>query len=164
MVGQHCSWRTGMRIRRDAVFISSVLLTISLVALAPHNLQYASTWQQRFFRETDRLWVQNYYMLIGFASLAVDLVGLIVIWTGYIKGVRWTWFVMFVIVWVFAFPVYMLPFFYPWNSTVSIAQTFANTFAGAIHESGMARTFVEVALEFLLMVLALVLPVKTFIL
>ena len=68
---------------------------------------------------------------------------------------------MFVIVWGWAFPVLMLPFFYPWNSTVSIAQTLTETLASAIGESGISRTFVEVALEFLLMVLALVLPVKT---
>jgi len=160
MVGQHCSWRTGMRIRRDAVFISSVLLTISLVALVPHNLQYASTWQQRFFRETDRLWVQNYYMLFGFASLAVDLVGLIVIWMGYINGVRWTWFVMFVIVWVFAFPVYMLPVLLDWHAAESV--NWSGWFWGAIQSPGIERSYVKGPLDFLLMVVALFLPIKSF--
>ena len=110
----------------------------------------------------DQVTIINDYAFVGFASLTIIAIGLIVTWTGYIKGVRWTWFVMFVIVWVWAFPVLVLPLFYPWSrySWISITQLFANTFASAIHESGIARTVVKVALEFLLMVLALVLPVK----
>ncbi|HLW80293.1 MAG TPA: hypothetical protein VKU44_11925 [Terriglobia bacterium] len=74
---------------------------------------------------------------------------------------------MFVIAGVWAFPFLILPFFYPWDwgtryGGISVTQLFANTFASAIHESGIARTFVEVNLEFVLMVLALVLPIKTF--
>jgi len=123
--------------------------------------------------------MQGCFAPTGFASLALIVIGLIVTWAGYIKGVRWTWFVMFVIVWLWAFPVLILPFLHPWDSTASIAQTtaythadamsdvaqtLANTHPDAISESGLARTFVEVVLVFLLMVVALVLPARTFIL
>lgn len=149
-----------MRIRRDAVFISSVLFTISLVALVPHNLQFASTWQQRFVQQTDRLWVQNYFMSIGFASLAIVLVGLIVIWTGYIKRVRWTWSVMFVIVWVFAFPLYMLPVLLDLHAAESIH--WSAWLWDAIKSPGIARDYMKGPIDFLLMMVALFLPVRSF--
>ena len=50
-----------MRIRIDAVFVSSVLFTLALLWLAPHNLQYASTWPDLFV-QVDRMSVQNYWM------------------------------------------------------------------------------------------------------
>jgi uncharacterized membrane protein len=67
---------------------------------------------------------------------------------------------MFVIVWVWAFPVLLLPFLLPWRGV----ETMAQSFAGAISESGTERSYAEVVLAFLLMVLALALPAKTFIL
>lgn len=96
------------RIRHDAAFISSVLFTIALVALAPHNLNYASTWRRATIQETDRLFIGNYFAPIGFAGLAFVFVGLIVVWAGYVQRVRWTWFVMFVLVCVYVFPLYVL--------------------------------------------------------
>jgi integrase len=33
----------------------------------------------------------------------------IVAWTGYLNRIRWAWLVMFIIVWVWAFPVMILP-------------------------------------------------------
>ena len=46
---------------------------------------------------------------VGFASLPNILVGLLVLWTGFIRRSRTAWLVMFVIVWVWAFPVLVLP-------------------------------------------------------
>ena len=66
---------------------------------------------------------------------------------------------MFLIVWVWAFPVLMLPYIKPWMGEPTIAQSFASS----ISWSGTARNFLEVFLIFLLMVVALVLPAKTFI-
>jgi hypothetical protein len=108
----------------------------------------------------DEVVIPNYHASIGITSLAIIAIGLFVTWAGYIKGVRWTWFVMFVIAWVWTFPVLILPFLRDWNPKGSTAQTLAN----AVHESGMARTFVGDVLAFLLMMLALILPAKTFIL
>lgn len=161
--------RWNLKIRFDAVAASSLLFTVALLLLAMPMLENALVTHQSRFQDIaidtdagipgDQVVIPNYDAPMGITSLAIIAIGLIVTWAGYIKGVRWTWFVMFVIVWLWAFPVLMLPFLYPWNSTVSIAQTLAS----AIDESGMARTFVEVVLVFLIMVLALVLPVKTFI-
>ena len=168
-----------MKIRHDALAASGVLITVALLALTPAMFENACTTHQITFRdisvypevgvEQDQVAIPNYYAPIGITSLAIIAIGLIVTWAGYIKGVRWTWFVMFVIVWLWAFAVFILPLVYPWRSTVSIAQTFAPSkcirlLESAMHESGMARDFVEVLLIFLLMVLALVLPIKTFIL
>jgi hypothetical protein len=93
----------------------------------------------------------------GITSLAIIAIGLIVTWAGYIEGVSWTWFVMFAIVWVWAFPVLIVPYLKPWKGEPTIAQSFASS----ISRGGPVRNFVEVLLIFLLMVLALVLPAKT---
>jgi len=110
------------------------------------------------YNESNPLYrVYDCFAPMGFASLAVIVLGLMVTWAGFIRGVRWTWFVMFVIVCGWAFPVYMLLYVHYWKHLEVIA-----TFASGIRESGLARVFVENVLTFLLMVLALVLPVKTF--
>jgi hypothetical protein len=66
---------------------------------------------------------------------------------------------MFVIVWMWAFPVLMLPYLLPRRGV----ETMAQSFAGAISQSGTERSYQEVLLAFLLMALALFLPVRTFI-
>jgi hypothetical protein len=149
-----------MRARWDTVLASSILLTLSLLALVPHNLQYASTWHQRSFQETDRLYVQNYLMPLGFASLASVLVGLIVTWTAYRSRLRWAWFVMFVIVWVFAFPVYVLPVLLDFRTAESVS--WSAWFWNAVEGPGIARDYAKGPLDFLLMVIALLLPIKSF--
>jgi hypothetical protein len=151
-----------LRLRRDVVVLSGVLFTAALLMLAPAMWKAAAT-----VRHQGSLWgagpqtrFQYGFASAGFTSLAVIAVGLIVTWAAYIKGVRWTWFVMFVIVWVWAFPVLVLPYLRPWKGVPTVAQSFASF----ISEGGLARNFVEVLLVFLLMVLALVLPVKTLLL
>jgi hypothetical protein len=67
---------------------------------------------------------------------------------------------MFVIVWVWAFPALILPYLRPWKGEATNAQLFAST----ISQAGRARSLVEILLAFLLMVVALILPAKTFIL
>jgi hypothetical protein len=104
----------------------------------------------------DRVVIPNYSAPIGITSLAIIAIGLVVTWAGYIKGVRWTWFVMFVIVWGWAFPVLLFP------SLQHMAPI--KEWLPEVRESGPARDFVELVLIFLLMVFALVLSVKTFIL
>ena len=108
----------------------------------------------------DQVVIPNYAAPLGITSLAIIAIGLLVTWAGYIKGLRWTWFVMFVIAWVWAFPVWVLPLLHPWHSRIS----FTGTLAEALHGSWIARDFVKVVLAFLLMVLALILPAKTFLL
>jgi hypothetical protein len=92
----------------------------------------------------------------GFACLAITAIGLIVAWTGYLKGVRWTWFVMFVIVWGWEFPLRVLPL-HLWRHRALIAPTIASALGDRF-----ARIGAETMLSFLLMVIALILPAKTF--
>ena len=94
---------------------------------------------------------------IGFASLAIIAIGLIVAWTGYIRGVRWTWFVMFLVVWGWDFPLWMLPSLQGWPHNDIIG-----TLAYGIREPGMARVFAEDFLAFMLMLVALNLPLPAF--
>ena len=47
---------------------------------------------------------------VGKLSLVLVIVGLIVTWTGYLNKVRWTWFVMFILVSALAIPLGILPF------------------------------------------------------
>lgn len=150
-----------MKIRRDAVAVSSFLFTLALLIPLPVMLGNAWTVPQTSIEITAQVAIPNYSAPIGFASLAVIVIGLIVIWTGYIKGVRWTWFVMFVVVWLWAFPVLLLPTLQPGEHGMAILLA---TLKSAISESGPARVISEVILAFVLMLVALVLPVKTFIL
>ena len=147
-----------MRIRRDAVALSSMLFTLALLIPAPAMVCNAWTVRRTFIVVAVRMSVENYYPPIGFASLAIILIGLIVTWTGYVRGVRWTWFVMFLIAWGWAFPVLVLAELH-WRNMMPIAQW-------PIPRTGRGPQlgFMGSLLTFLLMVLALVLPVKTFVL
>ena len=151
-----------MRLRRDVVVLSGILFTAALLMLAPAMWRAAAT-----VRHQGNLWgaapltrFQYGFAPAGFTSLAVIAVGLIVTWAGYVKGVRWTWFVMFVIVWAWAFPVLVLPYLRPWKGVPTVAQSFASF----ISEGGLVRNFLEVLVAFALMLLAVVLPARTFIL
>jgi len=42
--------------------------------------------------------------------MALISIGLIVTWTGYVKAVRSAWFIMFIIVWFWAFPLFLWGF------------------------------------------------------
>ena len=147
-----------MRIRRDVVFVSSLLFTIALGCLIPSEFANALAGHRNraslgpAFAEIAEL-----LSSLGVASLAIILIGLIVTWTGYVKRVRWTWFVIFVIVFVWAFPLMILPLLQH-----SIALTASEWFMGAVKEPGPARAVAEEILIFALMVIALFLPVKSF--
>ena len=149
-----------MRIRRDAVAISSVLFTLALLIPMPSMLGNAWTVRQMRLVIAGGLGYGNYFAPIGFASLAIIVVGLIVTWSGYIKGVRWTWFVMFLIAWGWACPVLVLPEFH-WRNMLPISQWPLwppLILTGVWPQLG----FAESVLAFLLMLLALALPAKTF--
>jgi hypothetical protein len=149
-----------MRIRHDSVFISSVLFTIALVCLIP-------TFWRNVLSAGDKTWLAKldagYRAAAGtmsdlsVASLAIILIGLIVIWTGYIRRTRWTWLVMFIVVWVWAFPLLVLPLF-----KGRIVLTFSEWLYSAIYQPGSPRIWAESVLIFCLMLIALVLPMKSF--
>jgi len=146
-----------MRVRRDTVFISSVLFSLCFATLIPHNLRYASTWHQRFFPGSRSL-MENQFAPIGFASLAVVFIGLIVVWAGYAKRVRWTWFVMFIVVWCFAFPLYALPILLDIHAGAIDWSVLREATTG----SEAARAVLKGPLVFVLMLVALFLPTKAF--
>ena len=162
-----------MKIRRDALAASSMLFTVALLLLAPSMFALAGTTHQARFRDIatgaeasavgDQIAIPNYYAPLGFASLTIIAIGLVVTWTGYIKGSRWTYSVMFVIVWLWAFPVLMLPLLHglipSWRTVEWIRMV-----KEAISMNGVARAILEPFVAFLLMLIALVLPVKAFIL
>src|SRR5713226_4656203 len=96
-----------LRVRLDSVSISGVLLTLCLLSLFPRHLELASTWRERHVWESDRFLRYNFESLLGFASLALFIIGLIVIWTSYQKRARPAWFIMLVFVCVYFLPVYL---------------------------------------------------------
>jgi hypothetical protein len=146
-----------MRIRHDAVFISGVIFTIALLAFVRESLVDASTWRHQSIPVVeDFLWIGNYYAPLGFASLAHSLVGLIVVWSGYVHRARWAWFVMFVIVWVYAFPVFMLPVLLKLPVNLSV------WFWEIVKDIPPSRLYAKGTVVFLLMVVALFLPARSF--
>ncbi len=152
-----------MKIRHDAAFLSSLLFTIAFVRLAPWSWEWATLHGAGSQINADLQEVFLSQREIGILSLAVILIGLIVVWTGYLKKLRWTWFIMFVIVFgctpILIFQDGALSpqrFFMP-------ASEWLRLFADAVRgEPRIARAIVEEMLLFLLMVAALFLPVKSF--
>jgi hypothetical protein len=134
-----------LKLRRDLVFLSSMLFTVALAIPVPTCISAARTTTDLIFQA------------LGFTCLANILVGLLVIWTGFIKRSRTAWFVMFIIVWVGAFPALVLPIL-----GHKLALTFTEWIYSAIGQSGMPRTWALSVLTFALMAIALFLPVKSF--
>jgi hypothetical protein len=147
-----------MRIRHDSVLIASVLFTIALFCLVPWSWRYV--FPDQIARIADI--VPNFELAaramsnFGVASLAIIFIGLIVTWVGYVKRVRWAWFVMFIIAWAWAFPVLVLPLL-----THNIGYTFIELLYGAMVQRGFARTSSQSISIISLMVIALLLPVRS---
>ena len=167
-----------MKIRHDAVAVSSIVFTVAFLMLTPALIGTARVTHQSRFRDIsnypeagiawDQVVIPNHSAPVGITSLAIITIGLVVTWAGYVKAVRWTWFVMFVIVWVWALPVLVLPNFYPWGGVaLTSPSAFASMIRVSLHAgpfSFIARAILRAVMAFLLMVLALVLPARTFIL
>jgi hypothetical protein len=136
--------------------VSTVLFTVVFLWATPIFLADALTWRRSMFQETDQLWVSNYLAPVGFASLAIILIGLIVAWTGYINRIRWAWLVMFIIVWVWAFPVMILPILQHRNG-ISLTEWFQT----AMRVSSLYRDLAVTVLMFSLLVVVLILPIKS---
>jgi hypothetical protein len=141
------------KIRCDSVLVSSALLSLALAWLLPHNLGYAAILCSPALRG-------NPLISLGFSSIAIVVIGLIVIWTAYLKRSRWAWVVVFAIVWLFAFPVYMLPFLLDTHGlkTVNWSQWIQQIIAGSV----IARATAKGPIDFLLMLIALLVPLRSF--
>ncbi len=148
-----------MQIRRDLVFVSSVLFTIALVCVIPSQVSHVLGMHPPVSRGLDERFSEHLFLFghLGLFSLTIILIGLIVIWAGYVKRVRWTWFVMFIIVFGWAFTWFMLPLF-----KASWAGTPLEFFLAAVREPGVVRNAAKSILVFSLMVIALFLPARSF--
>ena len=91
--------------------------------------------------------------------MAIILIGLIVAWTGYAKRSRVAWVVMFVIVWFWAFPVFILPLVVP-LARRDFMRTLPQFFYDAISGSGMTAQLARSILMFFIMVIGLALPLS----
>jgi small-conductance mechanosensitive channel len=162
------SKRHFMKIRRDPAFISSVLFTIALLSVLPAIFSLVLAGRDAA-HEGDfgiRLCLQE-MSVVGNISLAIVLIGLIVTWTGYLKRVRWAWFVMFVVVWGWFFSAFAFhDFAYPIYRGAMSGETEMSYILAMIRavftEPPWARDQAHEMMSFALMVIALVLPMKSF--
>jgi len=153
-----------MRVRPDSVFVSSILHTIALLFFVrPALWYYDAASDPAVVARLDAGFQGESYAdhRFGVACLAIILIGLIVVWTGYAKRSRPAWFVMFVIVWFWAFPVFVLP------DVVRLARgefmlTFPEFFYNAISRSGWITEMARSILMVLIMVVGLALPMGRF--
>ncbi len=148
-----------MKLQFNSVSISGVLLTICLLAIGRWDLKYARTWRTReLFLGRDG--TPNYYASMAFASLALVLIGLIVLWTGYQKRTRSSWFIMVVFVFVYFMPVNLIDVF------LDIRRVGWSWWPGVIQDAREGRPFALGATsslaDFALMVIALLLPIRAF--
>jgi hypothetical protein len=152
-----------MRIRCNTTLISTLLMSLSLIGLIPGSLRFASTWRELYF--SPGLHIENDRMIIGFYALGLVLIGLIVLWTGFRQRERWAWFVMLVILLFFIFPGYVLKqlvIAYEHKLGLSdFLQLIPNTWAGD-WQSPSSIGILLGALTFVVMLVALLLPVKAF--
>jgi len=149
-----------LRSRRDVVLASSVLFTIALFWLVPICLRAALAGRDKAALEALDVGYRTAAQTmgdLGVASMAIIFIGLIITWTGYVKSARPAWFVMFIVVWVWAFPLLVLPFL-----PDIIRIPFAELVSRALREPGTSRSSAHAVLIFTLMVIALILPIKSF--
>jgi hypothetical protein len=157
--------------RHDAVFVSSVLFSIAFLLLVPpiwHNAQAGLPfWHFGRAAQVDRAdlaamgsELAGYAVLLGqcaVASLAMIVTVLIVTWKGYVRKLRWTWFVMFVAVWAWYLPLFLLP------SLKVLRGVDLETYLRSLaHLRSWPYNALSWVLDFVLMVAALILPVRSF--
>jgi hypothetical protein len=96
----------------------------------------------------------------GVFSLTIILIGLIVVWMGYLKTIRWTWPIMFIIAFGWAFAGFVLPMIR--TERMMLATPLSELLVGARQYPGEFLDLFEPTISFALMVIALFLPVKAF--
>lgn len=153
-----------MRVRPDSVFVSSILHTIALLFFVHPALWYYGAPSDPAAVARFDVGVQGELIAdhrLGVACLAIILIGLIVVWAGYAKRSRLAWFVMFVIVWFWAFPVFIRPLVGA-LARGELMLTFPEFLYNAISGSGITTQMVRSILMFLIMVVGLALPMGRF--
>jgi hypothetical protein len=141
-----------LTIRHDIVVISAVLFTIAVLAIVPTSVNFVMVFRPPHYLELETLGE------LGIVSLAVIALGLIITWTGYLERARSAWFMLLIIVCGWAFPVMLLPFALHHNSRVPLGEWVA----GAFHGPGPPRMLAKSVFILSLMVIALILPIRSF--
>ncbi len=136
-----------MRVRPNIFLISSFLLTPAFLWLLPSFIQCCVSYTGETMTQT-----------AGLASLTVIIVALIVIWTWLAAGNRVAWVIIAVIVWVWAFPIMMMPLV---THKVDLSWSELSDWVGsAWHGEHLARISLVSTVLFLLMLVGLILPVR----
>ncbi len=149
-----------MRVRADSSLVSSVLFTLSLLSLTPSALwHFSSGTNKAALAGLDPGYQRAAYAdhYLGVACLAIILIGLIVVWTGYVRRSRSAWLVMFVVTWAWAFPTIAWP-----ELRGPKVFTLPEWIYDALHGSWPPRTAAQMVGIFVLMVIALLLPMRAF--
>lgn len=170
-----------MKVCCSSVLISAVLWSLCLVTYIPVALMNAATWKERSLKLPCNGSMFNFYTLLGFAVLGIVSIGLIVLRTGYIKKERWAWLIMLIIFLCFFFPSDVLPVFLRmpgessgWSVLPDLLRTarqegswrcglWALSPASEAVSIGCAAAAMLLGfIRFLVMLVALVIPVKAF--
>jgi hypothetical protein len=143
---------------RHTITISAIVVSLCLVLLIPGSLRFIYTWKEIYF-DAPGFREQNLLMPLGFYSLGFEMIGLIVLWTGYIKRERWAWFVMLIILVCFVFPLNVLKLLLDMGTP---SFDWLAWFQG-IREGYLPSVWMAVGvLNFSIMLVALLLPIKAF--
>jgi hypothetical protein len=166
-----------LKYRFSTTSISTLLLSLCLVPFISAGLRDASTWNEPFIKMPDgSMW--NFMTPLGFVYLGIAMIGLIVLWRGYRKGERWAWFVMLIILLCFSFPSAVLPVLlqiraqnYQWSLLLDLLRAsppqgrwhcLTSTVSCCVGIECAAFGMLIDLFAFLVMLVALLLPVKAF--
>lgn len=137
---------------------STIAISVCLLSFVPGSLRFASTWTTSYFQDGS-VRQQNLLMPLGFCSLAIEVIGLTVLWTAYRRKERWSWFVMLTILLLFVFPLNMIKF---------LLDIEAPSFQWSMWFQGMKEGYGPSiwtgigVLTFVVMAIALLLPIRQF--
>jgi hypothetical protein len=152
------------RLRGESSLIATILFSVALLLLVPWFWQDALTVSRGATEPLDA-WRQTalqYISYFGQASLVIVIIGLVVTALDYFNSWRWAWFVQSLITcWVFV--LLIVPIAGPILRGRMVFSA-AEWFYIAIHQSGITRNAAEFCLIWFLMVLALLLRFKLFVL
>lgn len=143
-----------MKLRWNPVLISALLQSLCLLSFLPGGLRMASTWKQAYI-DTGLGRESNLLAPLGFLSITLVCVGMIVLWTGYRKQEKWAYAVMVLLLFGYEFPITVLPALVSTYSFSDLLQSAHADFLGSMAATGI--------FAFVVMTIALLLPVKSFI-
>ena len=152
------------RLRGESSPIASILFSVGLLLLVPWFWQDALTTVSQGATEPLDVWRQTalrYISCFGQAALVIILIGLVVTALDYFNRSRWAWLIQALIAaWIFV--LLIVPIAGPILRGRMMFSA-AEWFYVAIHQSGTARNAAEFCFIWLLMVLALLLRLRSFV-